>query len=232
MDLLVEPCRVIAAAEELYGLGFRKIKSNGVLADPADSIGLWQDRSGNSIDLHVKAIEPYVYSFPDFLELWEQRIEISSLALPIFGPVHHMLLLFLHGSKHQWCRLSWIVDVAVVSRKLQESEIVQVCQSSEKMQSRRAVAVGALLCDEILGLPKTWRDVSMLPDACPRVKNIVKMYRKRLFVPLPNTSWIKLANVILHLQTFEKIGHKACYILARLYHAIGRQGASRLIEKT
>ena len=184
---------------------------------------MWRDDLGNAIDLHSTVIESYVYPFPNFSELWEQRIEIASLAFPFFGPVHHMLLLFLHGSKHQWCRLSWIVDVAVASRKLEESDVVRLYDLSKKMQTTRAVAVGYLLCDEIIGLPTKWHDFLSLPHTSPKAKSIATAYRQRLFVPLPNTPQSKLWNVLLHLRTFEGVGHKARYLVERLSHALRRQ---------
>jgi hypothetical protein len=232
IDLLVEPHKAAAAARELRCLGFHKMKSYGAHVHPYDPIGVWQDRHGNSIDLHAHAIEPYVYPFPRFSELWEERVELASLAFPLFSPAHHILLLLFHGSKHQWCRLSWIVDVAVASQRLEESVWREVYELGQRLNSLRAMSVGLLLCREFFDV----RTAVLAPAALSldtAGKAIARVYSRRLFEPFPNTLLVKLANSILHLRTMQGVMQKTFYVLARLGHVFRwRSGGWKQLESS
>jgi hypothetical protein len=225
IDILVEPHAIAAAAEELRGLGFQKHKSDSTSCGLNDSVGVWRDAVGNAIDLHVVAIEPYVYPFPDFAQLWRNQKEMPALSCPFLGPAHHMLLLLLHGSKHQWCRLSWIVDVAVTAQKLGKDEWQQVFDIAQEIQASRAVSVGLLLCCKFFDVRATLLESGVLSAVSPQVEAIATAYSRRLFTPFSNTTRVKLANSILHLRTFESMRQQARYVATRFNRAVVRHTA-------
>jgi hypothetical protein len=159
-------------------------------------------------------------------------MELASLAFPLFSPAHHILLLLFHGSKHQWCRLSWIVDVAVASQRLEESVWREVYELGQRLNSLRAMSVGLLLCREFFDV----RTAVLAPAALSldtAGKAIARVYSRRLFEPFPNTLLVKLANSILHLRTMQGVMQKTFYVLARLGHVFQwRSGGWKQLESS
>jgi hypothetical protein len=217
IDVCVEASNLPRMVRELEGMGFQNISPRRARKSGAEQGGVWQDPLGNTCDLHTTIIEPYFSDFLSFSELWENRTQIPSISLPTLQPSHHFLLLLLHGAKHQWCRLSWIVDVVVAANKLDQADWSEVLRLMYRTRTQRVCSVGLRLCHSLFPVEAAQRG-SLLASDSPRIRSLVVEYQRRLYLPLLNTKGIKVSNSILHLRALEGVFQKVRYVAARLGH--------------
>jgi len=70
-----------------------------------------------------------------------------------FGTEELFLILCLHGSKHGWCSLGWLVDVAELLRQHPDLDWDWIMDKAAQLQCERRLAVGLLLARELLDAP-------------------------------------------------------------------------------
>lgn len=84
-----------------------------------------------------------------FSDLWRRRTSISLAGQPIsvLSPEDRALLLLIHGTKHTWCRLSWVYDVALLFNR----DILwgQVIKRAEKYGWKTGVLLGLAVVAEM-----------------------------------------------------------------------------------
>ena len=56
-----------------------------------------------------------------------------------------LFLLSLHGTKHQWVRLSWLVDITEIIRSTPELDWVRVWTLAEESRTERFLIIGLWL---------------------------------------------------------------------------------------
>ncbi|MFV3131451.1 nucleotidyltransferase family protein [Niveispirillum sp. KHB5.9] len=122
IDLLVAPADFAAAAELLRGHGHALLDGMPTLTGdpgrdhPVRDLGL--HRNGILIELHQR-LTGNNHRLPlSFDELHDQRatVMVAGSPIPIPGPPHLGLYLFVHGASHGWERLSWLADLAMLCR--------------------------------------------------------------------------------------------------------------------
>jgi Uncharacterised nucleotidyltransferase len=182
IDLIIRPSDFQAAYLSLVELGFR----------PSFDMGLkWQawhfrqrselalDRDGSTLDLHSELL-PHVYSFaPDMEGIWAradtQNIFGVSGCTP--GLCDTLVYLCLHAAKHDWERLIWLLDIAVLVTRKSDLLDWEVIAGDLKGGSRSiplrvslllAESLGAKLPSRISQLVKD-QEVVGLSDACVRL---------------------------------------------------------------
>jgi hypothetical protein len=218
IDLLVDPSSYGDAQQALQALGCSPVKVNAHgKADSAE----WQSTDGQLVDLRTTLLERYFLTTPKFRELWECRVTISTIDIPTLHPVDHVLFLLLHGFKHQWCRVGWVVDVAMALRQLSSAELAEVALRARQQSVERAVSVGLLLCRELLDPPGiSWNKLMLRDDML--VRSVGARYRQRLFQAIPNTAVEKLKNSCIHMVACDRTRQRMRYVLGR---------ASNMLEK-
>ena len=108
-------------------------------------------------------IVPDYFSFPmPAEEIWEGRETVATSGGPVEAPEAGTLLLLLcvHGAKHAWERLEWMVDVAALVRARPDLELGSVLERAGRHGARRMVRLGLRLARDLLGTP--------LPEAVNR----------------------------------------------------------------
>lgn len=122
IDLLVAPTDFAAAAQLLRGHGYTLLDGMPTLTGdprqdyPVRDLGL--RRNGILIELHQR-LTGNSHRLPlSFDELYDQRatVMVADTPIPILGPAHLGLYLFVHGASHGWERLSWLADLAMLCR--------------------------------------------------------------------------------------------------------------------
>ncbi|QPV64340.1 nucleotidyltransferase family protein [Halosimplex litoreum] len=139
LDLLVSQSAQRTALEALEQRGYRRQAVNGpvfqtVLQRPGDSF---------SIDLHTHVVpEFFPFELP-FDRLYESRkpVEVSGRAVPTLSTEDAFLVHSIHGSKHHWFRLEWVLTTALLAYRVEDLDATL----------RRATDIG---CDRmaLLGL--------------------------------------------------------------------------------
>lgn len=108
------------------------------------------------------AFAPYTFMFNiDYKGLW-QRVSDSSFngqKVLTFSPEDELIILCLHGSKHEWCKLKWVLDLAGFINSHQQIDWNIVMQRAGSQGMSRivifALALGQHLVDCIV--PETVR---------------------------------------------------------------------------
>ena len=110
--------------------------------------------TGISLEIHWRLFDE---DFPvrfgtDALWRSSSRVEINGVSLPTFPDEELLIYLCLHGSKHLWERLAWIVDLdrLVRSRPLDWQRIVDRMDDGA---SRRMFYLGLFLSRELFDTP-------------------------------------------------------------------------------
>lgn len=152
LDLLVRRADAGAAWEALLRGGWRELLPVGprlrraVLASEREQP--FVDGGPFPLDLHWGLFDPHAWIGPPEAALWEQARPIPGLPeLSTPGPRHTLHLLVLHGAKHLWERLGWLVDLQALAPAPAEWEALSAAPGAE-----RAVGLALRLGREALGL--------------------------------------------------------------------------------
>lgn len=85
--------------------------------------------------------------------LWPRRgtIRVAGKDVPDLNPEDKLLVLCMHGCKHQWSRLIWICDVAQLIEKEPQLDWEDVAREAKRRGLWRALALGVLLARQVCG---------------------------------------------------------------------------------
>ncbi|WP_127531063.1 nucleotidyltransferase domain-containing protein [Paenibacillus kobensis] len=102
-------------------------------------LGFTHPRTGVQIELHWR-MSPETFREPAFSELWERRQTMKQTTEPVYylGQEDLFVYLTLHGARHGWFRLRWLVDIdrmirmnnmdwKIVIERFRESDSLHVC---------------------------------------------------------------------------------------------------------
>jgi hypothetical protein len=106
------------------------------------------------VELHTERTLRY-FSRPlnlDEMNLRLIQMEIGGQTLRTFSVEDLLVMLSVHGAKHFWDRLSWIVDIArlIAVRKVDWTLLFEIAAS---MKSTRLLLLGIYLAHEVTGAP-------------------------------------------------------------------------------
>lgn len=85
--------------------------------------------------------------------LWENRcsVRIAGVDVPDMSPIDKLLVLCMHGTKHQWSRLIWIHDVARLLQARRDLDWRSVTKRAKRRGLWRSLALGVSLAHRICG---------------------------------------------------------------------------------
>jgi Uncharacterised nucleotidyltransferase len=142
-----------------------------------------------SVDLHGEVTASYFPFALEFKTLWERRVPVSLLETSVSHMSLEDLLLILcvHGSKHCWERLAWIVDLAELIRTHPNLDCERVLAQARLFGSERMVLLGLFLARELFDPPLPPIAVQKM-QAEPEVKLLAEQVLQSLFCPAENPS--------------------------------------------
>ena len=143
---------------------------------------------------------------------WQQNYQVKLLnaSVPRFSPEDQLLLLCIHGSRHQWERLIWICDIALLL-KHERIDWSRLIARARSLRCERMVYLGLLLAHQVLAapLPETIalrlrhnRAVFQLADTvCKQLFSSADAHRASApsFFWLLQMRWRDKARLLLHL---------------------------------
>jgi Uncharacterised nucleotidyltransferase len=104
------------------------------------------------VELHTERTLRYFSRPIDLEELNSRaiRLTIGGREIPVFSAEDLLVMLCVHGGKHFWERLSWIVDIAqlIGAREVNWELLLGI---AAKLESTRALLLGLYLAHEIAG---------------------------------------------------------------------------------
>ena len=106
------------------------------------------------VELHTERTLRY-FSCPLDLDEMNPRLirfKIGGQTVPSFSVEDQLVMLSVHGAKHFWDRLGWIVDIAQLL-SVREVNWPLLFEIAEKMQSTRLLLLGLYLANRVVGAP-------------------------------------------------------------------------------
>lgn len=179
LDILLRPQDITAAMRLLLACGYsaeydlRPDAQTALLRSSAHyHLALIHDQSGIMVELHWKSDPDYPVETLCANRLWGP--------LPANGggrdlPTAELLLILcLHGSKHRWTRLGWLVDIAELIRQHPELDWARVLGMAKSLAAERRLTLGLHLAHRLLGVQTpaqltASRDAASMEKLAPQI---------------------------------------------------------------
>lgn len=162
LDLLVEPRAVGAADQCLRALGYAPVdhrppwRQLGRLLAPVHEVS-YVHPSATPVELHHR-LHPNPCLVPIHagrLLAGSERVLIAGAQIPALDVATEIIYLATHGARHAWCRLQWVLDMAVLA--LREPEVcTEALVHARTLGVERPLLDGLMLAENLFGtaLPK------------------------------------------------------------------------------
>ncbi len=173
-------------------------------------------KNGATVELHWKTDAEFPVEPHDDDAWWEAlgRAPLQESTVRCFAPRELALVLLLHGSKHYWGSLGWLVDVAELLKRNPQIDWDWVLARAASLGCERRVALGVHLADRVVRAPVP-ESVRLRADAVPGVLEIARQIRETLF-DCSAAEMSALQTLRLNLRLYEGTGRR----LAHLSHTI------------
>jgi hypothetical protein len=157
LDFFLEQRNLPRATALLKSAGFRadfepREEVSGASGPVPGQYGFYRDVTRSQVELHTERTLRY-YPIPlDFNKMQERllTVEISGRTVRTFSAEDTLIMLCVHGAKHFWERLAWIVDVAELIAS-QPVDWPLTLRIATKLKSRRLLLLGLSLAHELVG---------------------------------------------------------------------------------
>lgn len=161
LDLLVSEGGIPAAARYLES---KAGKSRAPRKDSEHSMNFFVNKT--HIDLHYKLAEdrffPGVLQPADTLKR-KEKIDTCIGLIPVLSDCDAFLYLILHGSKHQWCRLRWIMDLVWLAASKDQDNLRQLVTNAVCGIGKTRTLVALQLAAPFM--PERWMEAFAKPTA-------------------------------------------------------------------
>ena len=159
LDFFVPQKHMPRAAALLKSAGYegkfdRLDEQTGKVGVVPGQYGFYREASRTLVELHTEQTLRY-FPVPLDFEKMSRRlltVEISGRKLRTFSIEDTLVMLCVHGAKHFWERLGWIVDVAelIVAQPVDWPLIMRI---AAKLKSTRLLLLGFFLAHDLLNAP-------------------------------------------------------------------------------
>jgi len=112
------------------------------------------DPQGFLVELHTERTLRYFPNPLDFQDLNDRltEVEISGQRIRTFSIEDTLVLLCVHGAKHFWERIAWVLDIAKLAT-LRAVDWTKLHEIAAKMDSSRLLRLGLFLAHDLLAAP-------------------------------------------------------------------------------
>ena len=158
VDIILRQIDLSQANQEMLGLGYRPkfpwilAVDNGASFVPGDYIYIHDGRQ-TMVELHTERSMRHFPVPPDLKDLRRNLVPVSLSGHEIetFCAEDALPILCVHGSKHFWEKLSWIVDISEMIRSHPDLDWNKAYRRSESLHAQRMLNVGLALAADLLG---------------------------------------------------------------------------------
>ena len=160
LDVLVHEKHVLRARDLLVSQGYRPefeltAAQQRAYLGAQSEFKVLRDEGEVIVELHWRITERY-FAFPlDPQQLWERLVPVSLAGQEVWtcAAEDQLLILCVHGTKHLWTRLAWIVDVAKLVSAHAAMDWRAVMEQARRLGSSRMLLLGLSLVRDLLGVP-------------------------------------------------------------------------------
>lgn len=162
LDLLVHIRDVPAALKILRTAGFSVVlREPGAFATPRQEAAiyrylyhfiLYDEERELVVELHFNLSSrklPF-HLPPDDLFNRASTFSLAGRKIPIPDPLDNLIYLCVHGSKHAWSRLEWLVGIAELLKQIDSIDEDELSQLAHQCNGHRPLLLGLLLVAEML----------------------------------------------------------------------------------
>jgi hypothetical protein len=170
---------------------------------------------GFQIELHWAVASSYFPLGFKRQRIWQglERIPFGGLSVLAHKIEDLVLVLCIHGGKHHWKRLSWIVDVAELIRRSPDLDWDLLLSEAARLHCRRIVMLGVQLAGEILGAPVPARINEQIARE-PEILRLATEVWEGITLP-EEVSWAGLKNVAFICRVRERWRDRIVYVVRR-----------------
>ena len=185
LDILIRRQDVLRAGELLASLGYRP--EHRLTRAQEEAFTRYGDqflyyRDSSVVELHWGfASRAFSFLLGAERRWWHlEQISLGGGTVSTFSPEDLLLILCVHGSMHLWGRLQWVCDIAELSHVRREMDWAYLFEQATAMGCRRALLLGLVLADVLLGASLPGEALSRL-QTDPATMILVEDVRARLF---------------------------------------------------
>jgi hypothetical protein len=157
------------------------------------------------VELHWRTDPDFPVERLDDERWWERTgpMVLDGASVRVLVPDELLMVLCLHGSKHHWASLGWLVDIAELLHRL-EPDWRAMGERSEALGCARRLGVGLALGESLLGLrlPEAARRIAQGPG----IETLAESLCAGLFFDGPEPSATRALRMSLAL--FERTDHR------------------------
>jgi hypothetical protein len=158
LDLLIDARDLLAATQVLKARGYvpemdLSTRQAAQFTAYCNVIAFWQPVQEISVELHWE-LSPQYLPFPVALPDLQQRLVPSwpgGQQIATIAPEDLLLYLCLHGAKHAWERLSWVLDIARLLERQPHIDWDKVNQQTRTSNYERVLLQGLWLAQRLAG---------------------------------------------------------------------------------
>lgn len=155
VDLLVPPGDVLRLHRALIAKGFRPLfdltepQLRRLLTITGENC-YFEGEHERELDVHWSLVTPRLSFGGTYARFAEPRttVRIDGMDLPCPSPERHLVMLAIHGCKHAWSQMSWVLDMARLCLRpgLDWASVWQVASVSN---AERMVSVAIDVCERV-----------------------------------------------------------------------------------
>ncbi len=160
LDVIVHPSDLPGARSALAKWGYEPVVSLGTGGESAllrsDHHLPLADPEGRVVELHWALDRGLVRRSMGEAWIWRNARSVRILggrAIPALSWSSLLVYLCVHGAKHSWARLGWLVDVARVLGAAPRGELDEAARLATAAGASRRLELGVDLACELLGAP-------------------------------------------------------------------------------
>lgn len=162
LDIVIQPEDMQSVEKLLVAEGYRPYFGEKTAAElnaymkskNEHTYDFYHDRKQFFIEIHWR-FWPSFFSSVNPKDIWHRREpdELAGITVSNFKIEDYLIILCMHGSRHQWERLSWLCDIALLLQKYPNLDWQQVFNLAEQWGAKRMLSLGLYLAHTWLGAP-------------------------------------------------------------------------------
>ena len=149
--------------------------------------------------------------FPSDLHTSSRTISIAGHKANTLSVENLLQTLLVHGTYHQWTRLSWLSDVAALLKTHHDINWSNIHKQSDKMHCKRMVNLGLLLADNLLQtkIPENIKEKALNDPATVKLRDQIE----ERFTTVEDISQSTVRKYYFHISVRERFIDKLLYII-------------------
>jgi Uncharacterised nucleotidyltransferase len=234
LDIIIQPQHMPAVEKLLDTQGYRPYFGEKTTAElqtymkakAEHTYDFYHEAKGILVEVHWR-FWPVYFSSVNPCQIWHRResLNLNGLSVPTIAIDDYLLVLCMHGSRHLWCRLSWLCDIAMLLCRYPKLDWPKLLTQAENWGCKRMLCLGLYLAHYWLGasLPAA---ILQIVEADATIAKLAVQVDHRIFGLAPQ-SHSTVGITQYQLQVRERLQDKAVYIESIVYWLLkGRLSAS------